>query len=192
MKVIFLDIDGVLNSETDFTEIAMYGHPINEKVYTLEGGREIVAPLTRGKLALLELIIKNTDAKIVISSTWRTHFKLSEIHDMFVAQGFTLPRTVIIGKTGPSRFSMSTCHTEFRCGEIADWLDNRNDVESYVILDDISDRLFYEPHKEHLVKTSEYDGLNKLHVNQAMNILGRNEEAQEAHDKYMAALRMFI
>jgi hypothetical protein len=192
MKIIFLDIDGVLNSETDFVEVSMYGHTNNEVKHTLKNGREIIAPLCRGKLALLELIIKQTDAKIVISSTWRDHFKLSTIHDMFKAQGFTLPRTVIVGKTEPSRMSLSTSHTEFRCGDIADWLENRDDVESYVILDDIPSRLFYEPHNEHLVTTSEYDGLNRLDVNKAMNILGRNEEAQKAFDEYNKSLDMLI
>ena len=35
MKIIFLDLDGVLNSETDFTEAMMYGHEFNSEKYYL-------------------------------------------------------------------------------------------------------------------------------------------------------------
>ena len=192
MKVIFLDIDGVLNSETDFLEVAMYGHPINGIKRETKRGREILTPLSAGKLALLEMIIKATDAKIVISSTWREEFSLVEIHDMFKTMGFRLPRTCIMGKTEPSIRRMSSDHTYTRSSEITEWLEGRDDVESYVVLDDIEERMFHGEHEGHLVITSEYDGLNKLDANRAINILGRNEEAQEKHDEYMAALNMFF
>ena len=67
-----------------------------------------------------------------------------------------------------------------------------DDIESYVVLDDIDERMFHDDHDECLVTTSEYDGLNRLSANRAINILGRNEESQKKHDEYMAALRMFI
>lgn len=191
MKIIFLDIDGVLNSETDFIEAAMYGHDNNAIRRLTKSGREVITPVCRGKLALLELIIKQTDAKIVITSTWREHLKLNEIYDIFVAQGFRLPRTTIIGKTEDSVKRLSSDHTYSRCAEITKWLDGRDNIESYVILDDISPHMFHK-HEDNLVTTSEYDGLNKLHTTQAMNILGRNEEAQAKWDEYTRSLDLMI
>lgn len=49
MKVLFLDVDGVLNT---FTAGGLYA-------------------LTRSKLRLLEQIVKDTGCEIVLSSTWR-------------------------------------------------------------------------------------------------------------------------
>ena len=83
MKVIFLDIDGVLNSDTDFFELRKFGHPVNE----IKGSKVI----NRGCLALLQQIIEDTDAKIVLSSTWRHHYTLEEMHEMFTARDFNLP-----------------------------------------------------------------------------------------------------
>ena len=191
MKIIFLDIDGVLIYETDFIESAMYGHDNNSTIRKTKSGREVITPVCRGKMALLELIIMQTDARIVISSTWREHMKLNEIYDVFVAQGFRLPRTTIIGKTEDSMIRFSADHTYSRGSEISDWLDGRDDIESYVILDDISPRMFHA-HPDNLVTTDEYDGLNKLHTTQAMNILGRNEEAQAKWDEYTKSLDIML
>lgn len=191
MKIIFLDIDGVLNSETDFVEAGMYGHEPNATKYTLKSGREVLLPISSGKLALLEMIIAATDAKIVITSTWREEFKLGDIHEKFRVRGFRLPRTCIIGKTKDSIRRMSSDHTYTRSSEISDWLSEKDDIESYVILDDISPTMFHG-HDDHLITTSEYDGLNKLQATQAINILGRNENAQELYDEHMKHLDMLI
>lgn len=53
MKVIFLDVDGVLNSEKDLLEA--------------KGKSE----LFDRPLALLKELVESTKAKIVVSSTWR-------------------------------------------------------------------------------------------------------------------------
>ena len=86
MKVIFLDIDGVLNSSIDFFELRKFGHPVNE----IKGSKVI----NRGHLALLQQIIEDTDAKIVLSSTWRMHYTLDDMHEMFAARDFELGREV--------------------------------------------------------------------------------------------------
>lgn len=182
MKVIFLDIDGVLNSKTDFLEAAHYGHPHNS-------GNIIISP---GKLYLLESIIVRTGAKIVVSSSWRNTFKLSEIHEMFNSRGFTLPRTVIIGKTPNLRHGISSGPEYFRSKEIKEWLDGHINVDSYVILDDIPDRWFDTTLHDNLITTNEYDGLNFIQANQAVHILGMTEEAQKEYDEYTKTLILFI
>ena len=159
MKVIFLDIDGVLNSVTDFLEARHYGHIHNE-------GIEIISP---GKLYLVEHIIGKTDAKIVISSSWREMYSLKELYDMFYIRGFTLPRTSIVGKTEICESDVD--HYSRRSIEISKWLDVHDHVESYVILDD-EDR-FESRHKNNLVTTNMFDGLNMSLADDAVLILGK-------------------
>lgn len=192
MKIIFLGIDGVLNSETDFIEVSMYGHEHNSKRYTPGSGREALAPLCRGKLALLEKIITATGAKIVISSAWRERFTLNKIYKMFKRHGFNLPQATIIGKTESSHIGLSSDHTNSRSNEIRTWIDSRDDIESYVILDDIPEYLFYD-HDDHLITTSVYDGLNLMLAMDAMNILGMSEVVKKTDasvDKYEESLKL--
>ena len=59
MKVIFLDIDGVLNSDASLM--------VDDRV--------------EGDLILnLKYIVDKTDAKIILSSSWRLYFKLLKIN----------------------------------------------------------------------------------------------------------------
>jgi hypothetical protein len=67
MKIIFLDIDGVLNSQTN----AM------EEVH-----------IDNRKMILLRKIIEATEANIVITSTWRINYDLSFFKGLFWATGF--------------------------------------------------------------------------------------------------------
>jgi len=178
MKILFLDIDGVLNSHTDFLEAEHYGHPFNHG-YTV---------ISSGKLFLLEHIISETGAKIIISSTWRASFSLENIYNMFKERGFTLPRTCIIGKTNQILVKFSTRLFD-RSKEISDWLDSHPNVDEYAILDDIEPSYFEDRHKDNLVTTSEYDGLNFPKAEHVIDILGRTEEAKERMKERITAAR---
>ena len=68
MKVIFLDIDGVLNSFQTFREI-YYEHE-------LTGFRRVAIDID--KVKLLKEIVDNTGALIVLSSSWRTFGKMKK------------------------------------------------------------------------------------------------------------------
>jgi hypothetical protein len=184
MKVIFLDIDGVLNSTTDFMEKDyVEDHPYNH-------GAEVISP---GKLALLEEILKQTDAKIVVSSTWRELFSIKELYDMFVERGFTFPRTVFVGRTESSGFSLSGDRELYgRTHRISEWLEKRDDIEAYVIIDDMEQHLFNEEHHEHFVQTDFHNGLNYYSMKRAIDILGRNEEYQKKQDDYDKTLNLLI
>ena len=57
MKVIFLDFDGVLNSEKYIRTCGHYG--------------VIIDP---SRMVMLKEIIDKTDAKIVLSTSWREHW----------------------------------------------------------------------------------------------------------------------
>ena len=68
MKVIFLDIDGVLNSFQTFQEI--------HYEWELTGIRRVAIDLN--KVLLLKEIVDNTVALIVLSSSWRTFGKMKK------------------------------------------------------------------------------------------------------------------
>jgi hypothetical protein len=126
MKVIFLDIDGVLNvTMQKRDEFGSLFHPQFEDN--------------------LKRIVTNTDAKIVITSTWR-YSGLSEMQRMWKhrdlageviditpdldrIEGYSIPRGV----------------------EIKYWLDNTKELESYVIIDDDNDMLLCQ--KDNFVHT---------------------------------------
>lgn len=111
MKIIFLDIDGVLN---------YYGMPDN-RLYLID----------RRAVETLNLLIEKTGAKIVISSTWRLLNSLAMIKSLLIEKGF---KGEIVGKTP----SINT-NGRIRGDEIQAWLEEHPDVKEYVILDDDSD-----------------------------------------------------
>jgi len=112
MKIIFLDIDGVLNVINQGRD--EFGHKFNPKF-----------------VANLKTIIDQTDAKIVISSTWR-NAGLAKMQLMWEVRD--LPGDVI-------DITPNFRHTNSPRGEeIAEWL-RLNQVDQYVILDDDTDML---------------------------------------------------
>lgn len=124
MKVLFLDVDGVLNSTEDWIESKLLGHEHNS------GTRH----LSRAKLALLCMIIKHTGCRVVLSSTWRLHYSIEDFLEMLVAQAGPLSEKyfndeVFIGSTGNMRgFD--------RADEVFSYLVARPEVTSFCILDD--------------------------------------------------------
>jgi len=110
MKIIFLDIDGVLNNFSSYT---------NKTTVVWES--DCVERLNK--------IVEKTGAKIVISSTWR--FSRRHIDAYTNDMGI---KGEIIDKTPRSTF-FSAC----RGDEILEWINEHKEVEKFVILDDDSD-----------------------------------------------------
>ena len=132
MKVLFLDIDGVLNSIRTCTATGAYPHDFDEK-----GKRRFdwIA------VSLIRKLCVDHDAKIVISSTWRTTYSPTEI-----GLGLTLPcidRTPVLNT--------------HRGVEIDTWLNSHPEVTHYAIVDDDSDMLFHQ--REYFVQTDAQEGL---------------------------------
>ena len=113
MNVVFLDFDGVLNSRR-FR--ASTSDMIDEKY-----------------MVFLDRIVKATGAKIVLSTSWRTHW--DAVPEKCGEAGREIDRIFgkydmeIIGKT-------PVLKDRGRAQEIQCWLDSRPDIERYVILDD--------------------------------------------------------
>ena len=97
-----------------------------------------------------------TNAELVISSTWRTNLELPEMLK------FMGVRKDIYSVT-------PTTLRRHRGTEIQMWLDCHPDVSNYIILDDDSDML--NKQLNHFIHTSWKNGLTIDHVNKAIKIL---------------------
>lgn len=115
MKLIFLDIDGVMNHE-NFNDRSRLHHGHAFCPVAVQNLREI---------------IKRTGAKIILSSTWRRGMHQIEIRELF--SNYDLDQYVL-GKTG-------ILENQIRGNEIKELLDGCDEdfVESFVILDDDDD-----------------------------------------------------
>jgi hypothetical protein len=143
MKVIFLDIDGVLNTSETFIERKKYWEETG--VWTLE--------IDEFRIEYLKQIIDETDAKVVLSSTWKKDFenidgKVVPIHEKGVALLNILNKYNIelydILKKG---YDLS------REDLITIWLNEHPNIESFIILDDETTHLKRFVGKQ-LIKTS--------------------------------------
>jgi len=156
-KIIFLDIDGVLNNASDSD---MHCHM---------GGCDFYSNTC---VQRLNTIIQETGAKICVSSTWRLGLTVEEIAHKLKGMGVVGD---IVGVTDNLRH-----HHCLRGNEIHNWIqDNKNiigydyysDYKSYVILDDDSDMLLWQ--KDNFVHTNGEVGLCDADVEKAIMILNR-------------------
>lgn len=140
-RIIFLDIDGVLNCD-----------------------RSIEALGTRyrfhkGSVAALNEVLIRSGGLIVITSTWREHWTLREVAEFLERDGVVANR--VVGKTpasGPERGN-----------DIDAWLGSAPyPVRSFVILDDRSDMAM---HRERLVQVDAAAGLCREHMERAVSLL---------------------
>jgi len=164
MKIIFLDIDGVLNViGQGYDEFGQIFHPHLEKN--------------------LDTIIKETNAKIVISSTWRMN-GLENMQRMWKYRQLA-GEVIDITPTEVDVVESGTC--EFydqvdRGHEIQQWLNDHPEVTNYVILDDDNDML--PSQQTNFVRTADNRshedcvdigyGLTKECAKKAIEILNRN------------------
>ena len=153
MKIIFLDIDGVLNSSD----------------YRQRMGMDYFSQvIDRRKMPLLKHIVEETGAEVVLSSTWRKFWNPGEnqldpagqyIHDIFREYGLWIhSKTAVLERAG-------------RNEEIQAWLARYPYVDGYVILDD-KDFGWSDALRAHFVQTDlNGDGLEESQVQQIIDVL---------------------
>ncbi len=146
MKVVFLDFDGVLNR----TEAAQEG---------------VIEPLIVG---VLNGLLEQTGAKVVVSSSWRCHRSAEETLAVLTGAGFSGD---VVGYTPDLGVHAWQTFVPERGKEILTWLrgeGKRLGVTSFVILDDLDDMgcLFGR-----LVQTRLEDGLTEQKAAEAARLL---------------------
>jgi len=142
MKILFLDIDGVLNSNDSFTE----NHAAWKATGTKQRGPEFSWPLgqlDRKAIHQLNRVVLATECKIVISSSWRKLCTIEQLGEWLTVKGFGF-RSSLISSTPTSNHGI-------RGKEIQSWMDsNDSPIESFVILDDDSDMEHLLPYHVHV------------------------------------------
>ena len=146
MKVLFLDIDGVLNSENWFAYriYCVKNNMVNILMNFVDtDDRNIKHKLTMlddRAIANLNRIIEETGCKVVLSSSWRSSIESENIftQNLLKLKGFKYEFYDVTPRLWFSDFSIR------RGEEIKFWLDKeseKHEIESFVILDDDSDIL---------------------------------------------------
>lgn len=166
-RIIFLDIDGVLNSQN-----FIKADPENWS-HGWSDDKEAWRHMDPAAVALLEKVIQASGAKIVVSSTWRKTHSVEQLQGYLHHHGCT---GEVIGLTPVLWRDDESGRRLYRGDEIKDWLDGiyettpngYDDVESFVILDDGSDM---EPLSDWLVQTDYKTGLTQEHVDAAIKML---------------------
>ena len=156
IKVIFLDIDGVLNSS------------VYDRMCKGNEGN-----IDQTRLPLIKKIVDETNAKIVLSSSWRSHWSKDA------------SRCDSVGKELDILFA--SCQLEIfdktpevpendRAEEIRTWLNQNQTAERFVILDDI--RFGWGDLQENLVSTNYRigRGLEERHVRESIRLLNGTAE----------------
>lgn len=159
MKVIFLDVDGVLNSNQRRLEI---------------GG----ASLDEEKVKLLSIIVQRTGAVVVLHSGWRFWLNedLKPVKKEAADLLFMLAKYHISVHDKTPDFSTSQIRKTkqfslVKADEILSWLSNHNDVENYIVLDDLD--LHNEQLARHQIRTDPADGLLEKDISLAVQMLSQ-------------------
>lgn len=175
MKIVFLDIDGVLNGYNWRNRlvgaICVKVKPLRMlyRKWDLFGVRTL-------KVLKLKYLLWKTEAQVVLSSSWRFAWNTQDNdnpHILSLKRKFKWFNIEVIGTTPRSA-------TGIRGDEIQEWLDNASyQVDNFVILDDETFDL--SGFEAHIVKTSSDKmiegyipktmGLKWKHVGQAVKIL---------------------
>lgn len=154
MKVIFLDIDGVLNTH-------------NSKTHAPSGCYGIES----SKLKKISKIVSETGAKVVLSSTWKSeidkNLRYLTSDGKYMLNKFKYDgKFILFDKTPDAETSLQ------RGKEISTWLQYHTTVEKFVIIDDIEfSDMGYFGLLNNLVLTDEYYGITDDNVAEAIRIL---------------------
>lgn len=164
MKVIFLDIDGVLNCSGSKSSMV------------LENG-ETYLGIDKHKILRLKEIVDRSGAKIVLISTWRLHLYKNDRVDKYMRQRFK--------KYGIEIYSCVDYIEHNRGSGIHLWLLKHPDVTDWVVLDDEWFLDYNEKISQHLILTNgeiTEGGLRDEHISVACDILNGKLQDQQLKD----------
>jgi hypothetical protein len=154
MKIIFLVIDGVLNS-----------HQYDSGRGTAEGNIDV------SRILLLKRLVNQMGAKIVLTSSWRRHW--DSVGGCTGEIGKELEDT--FGRFGICLYDNTPELDNDRLKEIGKWLAANQDVTAFVVIDDIKFG-WYE--LAPFVVNTDYRigrGLEERHIKKTIKILLKSE-----------------
>jgi len=127
MNILFLDVDGVLNSKQYFLATPK----LSQSQLNSSSDPDLLSMKTytnKNNMWCLGYLLENVpDLKIVISSAWRNCYSLESFRELFKIYGLDGNR--IIDKTSKRLSSI-------RANEIYMWLEDNKGIEKWIALDD--------------------------------------------------------
>ena len=187
MKIIYLDIDGVLNCEKAYRDgFCKYQEWPDTK---REDGKNYHQTFYPPSKDLLNKLILSTEAKVVVSSTWR-HSGLEFIKNVWTRENM---EGEIIGITPSFRGDIEGytiprgCEIEFHLEEVMgfhhiNWSKKKQEeymeksgVDNYIIIDDDGDMLYSQRnHFVHVLPSPRNkDGFNEKYFEEALKKLSK-------------------
>ena len=165
MKIIFLDIDGVLNCQNflinRYQEVIKFNSNCNIKNEKLKHTKIQLMDIDYKKLRLLKEIIDITNSKIVIISSWKSLVTFSYIKQILIALGIP-----IIDVTNDNLFNRGEGIKRYLL---------ENEITNYIIIDDEIFDDYDEILLSRLIKTNFYEeGLTEEHKNKAIKLLKKH------------------
>lgn len=146
MRILFLDVDGVLN---------------HKGIFYLDRQENMLCDIAVNRLRML---INLTGAKVVLSSSWR---------GMPINEGYLREAGVMALCHEDYRTKRLNHQTDTRRGdEIQEWLDRHPEVKVYAIVDDDNDM---RPEQQQFFVQTSFDngGLIDTHVSRLVSLLRR-------------------
>jgi len=148
MKILFLDNDGVIclsnnwgerakkwaNFKRDNPDVEFTDRPV---LYRFDD-------FDKGAVKVLNEILEQTGAEIVVSSDWRLHANLEELGEYYESQGIIkrpIAVTDIFKDIFPKEWNAFRYRAELeleRSMEIGHWLENHPEVTQWVAVDDLN------------------------------------------------------
>ena len=157
-KIIFLDFDGVLNHELFYRGLSSQEYPrLNGRPYS---------EIDTNSVNILNRLIQETGAKVVVSSTWRRSYDKNQLQKILNKHNFigeVIDTTPILNFEGAVRGN-----------EVKVWLEKNYSHDkrcAYICLDDDSDFLYGQ--RNNLILVDSYCGLSPNNVYRATKILNK-------------------
>lgn len=154
MKVIFVDVDGVLNSD-DFIDSVKGKQDIDIKT-----------------ILLLKRAIDETGAKIVMDTSFRYTQSFLKVQEILLQNGIMFDKTPFIDNE--------------RGKEIRQYLaEHKEDIEDYILLDDVVFSDFDDELLNHLIKMDDTNsrgigkGLQEKDIEEIIRRFGRKKDFKE-------------
>jgi len=147
MKVIFLDNDGVICLSNNWGGRFKKQEKWGGRKLSMTS-REIPVEyrfddFDKGAIEVLNKILIETEAEIVVSSDWRFHATLEELGDYYTSQGIIkrpIATTDMFKDLFPSEWSGLRFRAELeleRSMEINHWIQNHSEITHWVAVDDL-------------------------------------------------------
>ena len=159
VNLIYLDIDGVLCTQRACAAIG-----------ETTGTADYLDPIA---CKLVERLISEFDAQIVISSEWRSTINKFAMYHIFRCAGFHLIADALhVRWSTPNLdgYSGFPCKRGKEIEASLSEIENHEHVTSYVIIDDSDDILDYQ--RSHFVKCDHFNGIGFRDYERARQILG--------------------